>query len=457
VGFAFAGVLLALLSPPAWAAQTIGSDFSGGPLKNSDCAPPTPAGSDCTESFDATPTLGDATASGVVTSWAVREFNGTGSPQSVTLRILRPVGGSTYRAIRSGEPSMLPVGTATTSFPTRVPISAGDRIGFDHPITIHNCGGVPGTQARWNPQLADGEERATTAGIPGGGCESQVQATVEPDADGDVFGDETQDACPGLFGSVTGCPRADLQLTSSASQGPESYEVTYALTIKNNGPDPVPDASLSSSLPPGATFQLISGFPGGLASGASETLTYLVHYKLGTQTSTATVASLQLGYAATRASGAGDPNPANDTVAGTVIVVAPAVSRASASPKTFRLGSLLPKFSRRPPVGTTIRFSLSEPARVKLAFSQLKPGRRVGRRCLAPTRSNRRKPRCTRRIAAGSLTHNGHAGTNKVRFQGRLSRFRKLKPGRYTLTITATDPAGNRSNTKATSFTIIRG
>jgi hypothetical protein len=52
------------------------------------------------------------------------------------------------------------------------------------------------------------------------------------------------------------------------------------------------------------------------------------------------------------------------------------------------------------------------------------------------------------------LTVNAHAGTNKVRFQGRLSRSKKLKPGRYTLTITATDSAGNRSRPNSTSFTI---
>ena len=54
------------------------------------------------------------------------------------------------------------------------------------------------------------------------------------------------------------------------------------------------------------------------------------------------------------------------------------------------------------------------------------------------------------------LAFNAHAGTNKVRFQGRLSRSKKLKPGRYLLTITATDSAGNRSAPKGTRFTIVR-
>jgi hypothetical protein len=51
---------------------------------------------------------------------------------------------------------------------------------------------------------------------------------------------------------------------------------------------------------------------------------------------------------------------------------------------------------------------------------------------------------------------NGHAGTNKVRFLGRLSRSKRLKPGRYTLTVTAIDSAGNRSNAKTISFTVVR-
>jgi hypothetical protein len=153
----------------------------------------------------------------------------------------------------------------------------------------------------------------------------------------------------------------------------------------------------------------------------------------------------------------GDPNPANDTAGVTVTVVpAPSISAASVSPKTWRLGAALPRFSRRAPIGTTISVKLSQPAIATLTFSQPRTGRKVRRRCVSPTQSNRRKPRCTIPNVRGTLTFNGHAGTNEVHFQGRLSRTKKLKPGRYTLTITATDSAGNRSNAKATSFTIVR-
>ncbi len=45
-------------------------------------------------------------------------------------------------------------------------------------------------------------------------------------------------------------------------------------------------------------------------------------------------------------------------------------------------------------------------------------------------------------------------GTNKVSFQGRLSRSHRLKPGRYTLYITAVDSAGVPTEAHAVSFTI---
>ena len=153
---------------------------------------------------------------------------------------------------------------------------------------------------------------------------------------------------------------------------------------------------------------------------------------------------------------AGPSGGGTSTTIPPVDVTAPLVSATQVLPATFRLGSLLAKFTRRAPVGTTISFKLSEPARATLTFSQPRAGRRVGKRCVAPTRSNARKPKCTIPNIRGTLTFNAHAGLNKIRFQGRLSRNQKLKLGGYRLTVTATDAARNTSPAKATSFTIVR-
>lgn len=130
----------------------------------------------------------------------------------------------------------------------------------------------------------------------------------------------------------------------------------------------------------------------------------------------------------------------------------------SQSHARWRRGNKLPKFAaiarvRKPPVGTTFRFKLSGPASVRFAFTQSRPGRRVGGRCVAQTARNRSKRRCPRTVTAGSFRFSAGSGAYSVRFQGRISRSKKLKPGRYTLIITATNTAG--SSSARLRFTIV--
>jgi hypothetical protein len=110
---------------------------------------------------------------------------------------------------------------------------------------------------------------------------------------------------------------------------------------------------------------------------------------------------------------------------------------------------------RRARVGTTFQFSLDKPAGVGLRFTQRATGRRVRARCTRVTKRNRKRPKCTRRVARGTLAANGHTGVNRVRFSGWLSRTKKLKPGRYTLVITATTPGAGSTSAKL-NFTIVK-
>ena len=133
------------------------------------------------------------------------------------------------------------------------------------------------------------------------------------------------------------------------------------------------------------------------------------------------------------------------------------ISSLKISPSRWRLGSRLAQISSpRPPVGTRISFSLDKPASVRLTFVKLTAGRLVNRRCLPPNRSNRSRRRCTRFVTAGNLGWAGHAGLNSVRFEGRLSRAKKLALGTYRLTVDATDSAGKRSRPATASFTIVK-
>jgi Tol biopolymer transport system component len=132
------------------------------------------------------------------------------------------------------------------------------------------------------------------------------------------------------------------------------------------------------------------------------------------------------------------------------------ISSLTVKPSRWRLGSRLPQISaKRAPIGTTISFRLSEPAKVKLTFARTTSGRKVGGRCVVPRPSNRSRPRCTRLLAAGQLSVNARAGVTRIRFQGRLSRTRGLAVGTYLLTVGATDAAGTRSRARTASFTIV--
>jgi hypothetical protein len=93
---------------------------------------------------------------------------------------------------------------------------------------------------------------------------------------------------------------------------------------------------------------------------------------------------------------------------------------------------------------------------VTFTFTEPTIGRKVGKSCVAQTSTNKHKHRCTRTVIAGTLTFSAHAGTNKVRFEGPISKHSKLKPGSYTLLVTAT-ASGEHSTTRTLHFTIAHG
>lgn len=88
---------------------------------------------------------------------------------------------------------------------------------------------------------------------------------------------------------------------------------------------------------------------------------------------------------------------------------------------------------------TKVRFKLSEAATVSLTVQ-----RRVKRRGTVRWVNVR-----------GTLRHQGKAGSNERRFDGRLQ-GRRLKRGRYRLVAVARDAAGNKSQAKRAPFRVLR-
>jgi hypothetical protein len=137
-------------------------------------------------------------------------------------------------------------------------------------------------------------------------------------------------------------------------------------------------------------------------------------------------------------------------------VADPIVSAFSVSPKRFAVGPGRTAISaRRPPRGTTFAYTLSMAGTVKIKLARRVPGRRVGKRCLAPTKARRHRKRCVRSIGSGTLTRAAAAGSNKTKFSGRVG-SRRLRVGAYRATIVETTAgAAHASAPRRASFRVV--
>ena len=134
--------------------------------------------------------------------------------------------------------------------------------------------------------------------------------------------------------------------------------------------------------------------------------------------------------------------------------LAPVMRSLSLTPRTFRSAARGASLARV--TGGKLRFNLSEAAVVRFGVERALAGRRVGRSCVAPTRSNRRRAACTRfATLAGSFGAQGKRGSNRLRFTGRLN-GRRLALGGYRLVLVPTDAAKNAGVPARIGFTIAR-
>ena len=152
-----------------------------------------------------------------------------------------------------------------------------------------------------------------------------------------------------------------------------------------------------------------------------------------------------------QATAAGDSsNVATVTIGVARDRIAPLVTNLSATPGTFRAARVTLHQK-----GTTFRYRLSEVAAVTLSIQRQAAGRRVAKKCVRPTKANRRKPHCKRWVTLGSFGQIGVTGFNTRPFKGRLF-GKKLSPGSYRVRGVGRDAAGNRSRAKTAGFKIVK-
>ena len=174
-----------IAAAPAHGAVTIGETFDPGA---SSC------GSDSTILQSVSPPADSyaAPTAGVITSWS---YQGGATPMQLRLKVADPEGGNVFQVVgRSGVESA--AAGSLNSFETRIPVHTGDVIGLT-PVTTGPCirSGMPAYSYSYFNGDALGES-TETYNPPVAGTQLDVSAQLEPDADNDGFGDETQDLCP---------------------------------------------------------------------------------------------------------------------------------------------------------------------------------------------------------------------------------------------------------------------
>ena len=269
------------------------------------------------------PDANGAPVGGVITKWRVRAF-AVDQAGTVTLRvgdISRPNPADQTTAIATvtgtGPTAPIPLDdnpeTPVREFDAHLPIKQGQHLELDPSPTVSAVYASSGSKFTYSfePPLVEGQGARGSTDVTE---ELLVQVTIEPDADGDGFGDETQDQCP----------------TQPGTQG----------QCVANPPPPV----------------------------------------------------------------------------------------------TLAVSGLSVKAGK-------IAYTLTKQATVSLKLAKAKSGRKVKGRCVAPTRKNRRRRACTRYVTTlAGIAGPGAAGANQLALPKPSGR--RLRKGRYRLTLTAKDATG---------------
>jgi hypothetical protein len=175
-----------------------------------------------------------APAARVVTSWAIRTLGSSEANDTVRLRV---VGGNT--AIASGIARPAPTASGVVAYPERLPIGPGQGIGLesdssDGDVSVSAVSTGAGALSIWLLPFADGATRPPDSSGPG--AHAVFQATIEPDADSDGFGDETQDGCLGVGGPRGGCPDPPAAPETQIDSGPSGKITKRKATFAFSSP-----------------------------------------------------------------------------------------------------------------------------------------------------------------------------------------------------------------------------
>lgn len=181
---------------------------------------------------------------GVITAWSV--MGNDDAEAVVQLRIFRPSADG-YLLAGESDPSGPLVTDALNTYPSRVPVAAGEVLGMRvlagaaPPCALETLDPADAWDEILPDDMALGEAREAAFG--GTGYRVNLSARLEPDADADGYGDETQDRCPSDPAvHEVACPAADPDPASQPDPEPpaDPQPGPAADPAPQSGPAPAP-------------------------------------------------------------------------------------------------------------------------------------------------------------------------------------------------------------------------
>jgi CSLREA domain-containing protein len=319
-----------------------------------------------------------------------------------------------------------------------------------YPNAAGNCAFPAGTVAAASTvltPLADHGGTGLTA-LPTAGSAAIDGASACPDGGLDQRASQVPIGPACDIGAAEVGADLQMQLTASATQVGPGDQVTYVARVTNAGRDDSPSTVVSLAPPAGAAVVLLVPSAGSCADPTSCDLGTLASGQSGSVTMVVKAPdSGSMHTTAVATGGLPDPTPADAAADATTTVLA-GTPPPDVTPPV--LSGLTPRGRLTAKKGGKLGAKLSEAATVKLGVSRLGAGRKRHGKCNS---KNKTGGKCTIAKALGTLTHAEPAGTFTLTLPSKIGKSR-LTPGRYRLTATATDAAGNRSRPLSVTVTV---
>jgi hypothetical protein len=239
-----------------------------------------------------------------------------------------------------------------------------------------------------------------------------------------------------ITGAVTGITTTTA--TASGTVNPNAYQLTSCYFEVSPAPSAGATFPCAQQIPVASSPVPVSATLAGLSSGTTYIVTLVSASAQGTSSGSA-VSFLTASSAVV--SGA-----------------SPVVSGLKLTPSRFRPGKQITKPGRAGKIGTTISFTLSTAATIKLTFARVLPTKRAAHRDRETANAALRLGPlgASSASAIGAVSLNVPAGHVKLRFEGVLNGGHRLKAGTYVLSLVARTKSGHASVARHARFTLLR-